>query len=277
MVAGNPYINRCHVYEDEKATGFQELIKEQFNLVIDLHKNLRSRKITRSVGVASLSFNKLNVRKWLSVRLKWPPLPNRHIVDRYFLGMKRLGIKNDHLGMDFFVQSSFEGHLPDKFIVMALGAAHATKMMPESLVLEIANQAPLPIVLIGGPKEEKFGERIAAGNRNVFLSVAGKCSLHQSADIINRSVCVITPDTGMMHIAAALRKKIISVWGNTVPEFGMYPYYGNGQVQNFISEVALSCRPCSKIGHEKCPKGHFKCMRDQDVDQIIASMVTMAK
>jgi ADP-heptose:LPS heptosyltransferase len=80
---------------------------------------------------------------------------------------------------------------------------------------------------------------------------------------------VISHDTGMMHIAAAFNKKIISIWGNTVPEFGMYPYMPQHSKNNFVAEVKnLSCRPCSKIGKTSCPKGHFKCMNDIDLDEI---------
>ena len=72
-----------------------------------------------------------------------------------------------------------------------------------------------------------------------------------------------------MHIAAAFKKDIISVWGNTVPQFGMYPYFGtdiNHQTPNstILEVLKLSCRPCSKIGFEKCPKGHFMCMKEID-------------
>ena len=72
-----------------------------------------------------------------------------------------------------------------------------------------------------------------------------------------------------MHIAAAFKKPIISVWGNTVPEFGMAPYYGRSEIRNQKFEILnLSCRPCSKIGYKKCPKGHFKCMNEIDISVI---------
>ncbi|RTQ44044.1 glycosyl transferase, partial [Hymenobacter gummosus] len=69
--------------------------------------------------------------------------------------------------------------------------------------------------------------------------------------------------TGQMHIAAAFRKEIISVWGNTVPEFGMYPFRTEFRA---LEVEGLGCRPCSKIGYEKCPQGHFRCMRDIRID-----------
>ena len=77
---------------------------------------------------------------------------------------------------------------------------------------------------------------------------------------------IITHDTGLMHIAAVFNKPIVSIWGNTVPEFGMYPYQVD---KSTILEVkGLACRPCSKIGYQKCPKGHFKCMNDINFGDI---------
>ena len=73
-----------------------------------------------------------------------------------------------------------------------------------------------------------------------------------------------------MHIGAAFQKKIISVWGNTLPRFGMFPYRTDSSSKSF--EVSgLNCRPCSKIGYQTCPRKHFKCMLDQDLDAIAAT------
>jgi ADP-heptose:LPS heptosyltransferase len=81
---------------------------------------------------------------------------------------------------------------------------------------------------------------------------------------------VITADTGLMHIAAAYKKEVHSFWGNTIPEFGMYPLMPEGKKHlSHIHQVEqLSCRPCSKIGFENCPKNHFKCMMEQKSDSI---------
>ncbi|MCK4361595.1 MAG: glycosyl transferase, partial [Bacteroidales bacterium] len=79
-------------------------------------------------------------------------------------------------------------------------------------------------------------------------------------------------DTGLMHIAAAFKKQIISIWGNTVPAFGMYPYLPETEKnKSVIVEIKnLRCRPCSKLGYKKCPKGHFDCMQKITEDKIIA-------
>ena len=107
-------------------------------------------------------------------------------------------------------------------------------------------------------------------NQQKIFNACGKFSLNQSAALIKNSTKVITHDTGLMHIAAAFKKEIISVWGNTVPEFGMSPYFGNDSklktTSTMLESEGLSCRPCSKIGFEKCPRSHFKCMKEINED-----------
>src|SRR5690606_41398049 len=89
------------------------------------------------------------------------------------------------------------------------------------------------VVLIGGKGESEIGQRLASAN---CINTAGKCNIGTSASLIKGCRVVLTPDTGMMHIAAALKKPIVSVWGNTVPQFGMYPYYGNQLVNEFRAD-----------------------------------------
>jgi ADP-heptose:LPS heptosyltransferase len=97
--------------------------------------------------------------------------------------------------------------------------------------------------------------------------------LQESATILKNAQVVITNDTGLMHIAAAFRKPILSFWGNTIPEFGMTPYYGKGDVDNRILQVPdLLCRPCSKLGYDNCPRGHFKCMEEIEIVETIQQL-----
>ncbi|HEX8677744.1 MAG TPA: glycosyltransferase family 9 protein, partial [Segetibacter sp.] len=101
----------------------------------------------------------------------------------------------------------------------------------------------------------------------------GKFNLNESADLVRRAKLIITHDTGLMHIAAAFKKPVISIWGNTVPSFGMGPYYGKAIVANPLFEInELWCRPCSKIGYSKCPLGHFKCMEKHNVAEIVKTV-----
>ena len=151
-------------------------------------------------------------------------------------------------------------------MALVIGGQHATKLLPLHKLQEVCQHITDPIVLVGGPEDEPQGAVIANTHSHV-LNSCGLLTIQQSAYVLQHSERVITHDTGMMHIAAAFKKKIVSIWGNTVPEFGMYPYLANDQYQ--ILEVKnLSCRPCSKIGYKKCPKGHFKCMNEMDLSLL---------
>ncbi len=137
-----------------------------------------------------------------------------------------------------------------------------------------------PIILLGGLEDADEGDRIAASDKIKIYNACGKFGLNESADLVRRAKLVVTNDTGLMHIAAAYKRPVISLWGNTVPEFGMYPYYGSnflraggtGELPYDIMEIKkLRCRPCSKIGYDTCPLGHFKCMEKIDPASVVAA------
>ena len=271
VVQNNPNIDKVFSFEKDVDEILPELKKENYNWVIDLHHNLRSMQMKRALDKPSKSFNKLNIEKWLLVNLKINRLPNKHIVERYFETVAHIGVKNDLKGLNFFIDVKDEidiSSLPKEFstgyIALVIGAKHNTKKLPTEKIISICKKINRPIVLIGGKEDMETGEKITSQISNIF-NACGKYNLQQSASLIKQAKKVITHDTGMMHIAAAFQKNIISVWGNTVPEFGMYPYMPGNELNSQIVEVEnLSCRPCSKIGFEKCPKGHFKCMNEID-------------
>lgn len=266
LLESNPYLYQLHAIED----GLENLKALGFDWVIDLHHNLRTSKVKRVLGVPSKSFHKLNIEKWLLTTFKINCLPNKHIVDRYLDTVSHLRVTNDNLGLDYFLaeNESFPNGLtlPKKYVALVIGGQHATKILPTNRLQEVCQKENLPIVLVGGPEDRARGEEISQNQEGV-VNTCGDLSINQSAYLIKGAEKVITHDTGMMHIAAAFKKEIISIWGNTVPEFGMYPYLAAEQSK--ILEVKnLSCRPCSKIGYKKCPKGHFKCMNQIDLDLL---------
>ena len=271
VVENNPNIDKVFSFEKDISEVLPELKKENYDCVIDLHHNLRSMQVKRALGKPSKSFNKLNIEKWLLVNLKINRLPDKHIVERYFETVAHIGVKNDLKGLNFFIDVKDEidiSSLPKEFstgyIALVIGAKHNTKKLPTEKIISICKKINRPIVLIGGKEDMETGEKITSQISNIF-NACGKYNLQQSASLIKQAKKVITHDTGMMHIAAAFQKNIISIWGNTVPEFGMYPYMPGNELNSQIVEVEnLSCRPCSKIGFEKCPKGHFKCMNEID-------------
>jgi len=280
----NPYIDKMHYLEKDLRAFIRELRNEKFDFIVDLHNNLRTRIIKAALRTKSSSFDKLNIEKWLIVNFKINKLPNVHIVDRYLETVKSFDIKNDSLGLDYFIPEKDVvpmEWLPEThrngYVAYAIGAQHDTKKLPVERMIELCDKINRPIVLLGGKEDAAVGDQINAffqkssgsseyedglkelNKRTLIYNSCGKYNLNQSASLIKQARYVFSHDTGLMHIAAAFKKEIFSIWGNTIPEFGMYPYRTKFTV---LENTKLSCRPCSKIGHNKCPKGHFKCMRE---------------
>ncbi|WP_035565423.1 glycosyltransferase family 9 protein [Hymenobacter sp. IS2118] len=301
LLEPNPYVAKVHCLTGSLDELVQEFKAEQFDYIIDLHNNLRTRLIKLRLGVQSFSFDKLNWQKWLLVNLKIDRLPRVHIVQRYLQTAAPLGVHDDGQGLDYFIPKDQEislDTLPLAFwrgyVAVAIGAQHATKRLPVEKLIELCGKLNRPIILLGGPEDESIGhiiEQAFEANaataqaqaatipddpyrfpakplshsipQPLIVNGCGRYSLHQSASLLRQAQFVVSHDTGLMHIAAAFKKEIFSVWGNTVPAFGMYPYRTDFRV---LEVPNLPCRPCSKIGFAKCPQGHFKCMRDQTLD-----------
>lgn len=280
LLSANPYVSKLWTIEKDIAEVFPDLLAESYDHIIDLHANLRTLELrTRLYTQNTLhlrprpiwhAFDKLNFEKYLLVNLKIDRLPDNHIVDRYLAAASALGVNNDGKGLDYFIPQdervnlSAEG-LPAHYLALVIGAAHATKRLTAAQMADFCALLPSPILLLGGPAERDTGEEIAKGLPHV-TNVCGRFKLGGSADLIKQAQAVVTHDTGMMHVAAAFKKPILSVWGNTVPGFGMYPYLPQQaavEKQRRQEVLGLSCRPCSKIGHQQCPKGHFRCIKDQ--------------
>jgi ADP-heptose:LPS heptosyltransferase len=238
--------------------------------------------VKRALKKKAFSFNKLNVEKWMLTAFKINKLPTTHIVDRYIETVAQFGVKNDNAGLDYFIPENEvvkEKDIPTShhagYIGVVIGAAYFTKKFPLHKLTELCSSLQHPIILLGGPEDKDDGEKIAASDSVKIYNACGKFSLNESADLVRRAKVIITNDTGLMHIAAAFKRPIISLWGNTIPEFGMYPYYGENYNRavgkkpfDTIEIKNLSCRPCSKIGYKKCPKGHFKCMEQISVSEV---------
>lgn len=284
LINYNPYIDKKFFYKNDLSDLISQLKAEKYNLIIDLHNNLRTALISFRLGVPTHRFNKLNTEKWLMVNLKINKLPNVHLVDRYLDTIKPLGINPDALGLDYFIPEKDEVDetwLPENFrkeyVVYAIGGQHNTKKLPFDRMVEICDRINKPIILVGGKEDVEMGDRLARffergsngeefeeglkelNKKSLIFNACGKFNINQSASIIRKAKYVFTHDTGMMHIAAAFKRNVFSIWGNTIPSFGMYPYKTKFTI---LETNNLNCRPCSKIGFQKCPKGHFKCMKD---------------
>lgn len=278
LLEGNTDVDRIHTINKSIDEIVNILKKENFDRIIDLHNNIRTLALKKKLSVRADSFPKLNWEKWLLVKMNVDRMPKLHVVDRYFKAVESLGVVNRgeqcKLIIDEHVDVRAELNVdPKKYIAVSIGAQFNTKRMTAELLVSVINSLDEAFVLVGGETDEDLAHDIISSVNKKVHNAVGKYSIKESASIVAQSKKLLTNDTGMMHIATCFNVHIVSVWGNTVPQLGMYPYYPNNPELFSIHEVVnLKCRPCSKIGFDKCPKGHFNCMSMQNVDELVKDL-----
>lgn len=280
ILTANPHVDKVISYASD-GTCLSALKQEGYDYVVDLQRNHRSKRVVRRLGVRSSTYNKEDVSRILYVVTKKDFCSGRSVVQRYFEAVKPLGIIDDAKGLEYYTEDDTpcleqEGLLQGGkgYAVLVCGAQHYTKQMPPQQILILCRLIHSAVVLLGGMAESRRWQEYLVQHPSVqwpqnALNCCGKTTLAQSALLIRRSSVVITPDTGMMHIAAAYQKPILAVWGNTTPRMGFFPYltpHIDFQVEG------LRCRPCSRFGKQRCPKGHFRCMMLQNWPAIAAQV-----
>ncbi len=271
LLSSNPYISGLYVYKKEFNTKqnmeLNKLNSVKFDLIIDLQNNLRSRDLTFRLNTRALRFNKKTISKFLLVNFKINRLKNSPPIPvRYAQTLKNFDL--DEEGLDLFKP---EGLIPElsgnQYIGLAPGSRHYTKMWPERYFKDLGIfllKSGYTIVLFGGKDDKETCSRISK-------EIEGSVNLCNDDDIISTAVnmekcrALICNDSGMMHIACALKVPVLAVFGSTVEEFGFVPYKNKSII---LQNDGLSCRPCTHIGRESCPKKHFKCM--EEVTPLVA-------
>jgi len=238
------------------------LTNNNYDLIIDLQNNFRSRKVVNKLRVHSLKFKKNNFKKILLVNLKinmlksLPQIPARYakIVPNF---------KLDEKGLDIFLPNDIKPILKEgiKYIGFAPGSRHYTKMWPLEYYLELGkllSENDYKIVLFGGKNDKQVCDKFNL-ELNSSINLSNNDNLFKTAINMKQCLAIICNDSGLMHVACALKIPVLTFFGSTVKEFGFTPYKN----QNLILENnSLNCRPCSHIGRSSCPKNHFNCMKE---------------
>ncbi|MGB5531357.1 MAG: glycosyltransferase family 9 protein [Ignavibacteriaceae bacterium] len=273
-VKNNPNLNHIYKYVNQKLdkhTLLNSLISKNYNLVIDLQNNFRSKEIVRLLNCKVLTFKKNNLKKFLLVHFKInrlkesPQIPVRYA--------EATGINElDHEGIDFYTENTPDTRLNknENYIGLCPGAKHFTKRWPKEYFIELGNKlesADYRVVLFGGPEESSICYDIKSALKNA-LNLCSTSLLQVGA---NMKMCkaIYTNDSGLMHLASAVGVPVIAFFGSTVKEFGFYPYKARSiELEN----KNLSCRPCTHIGRKSCPKIHFKCMQEIKPELAFSSL-----
>jgi ADP-heptose:LPS heptosyltransferase len=273
-----PAIDEVFLLEDSLHALRRKINFAQYDAILDLHNNLRTRLLFGFHLKRIFRFPKNNLEKWLLTTFKISPKRRKHVVERYLSTLSDLVsdwpiVSATHQysippGAQFDIQARY--HLvPKSYVAIAIGAQFATKRLPTDMLIDLIKKIDGPVLLLGGKEDQAASSAILdACQGQQLVSAVGLTNIHESAWLVKNARILLTHDTGLMHIGASFDVPLHVIWGNTIRDFGMYPYRIDQEEVYQYEVTGLSCRPCSKIGHQSCPKGHFACMRKQDLNKI---------
>jgi lipopolysaccharide heptosyltransferase II len=278
----NPKINQLITVDDdltfEKLKALRKnLAGNAYDLIVDAHNNLRTFYLKLFLRRKSkvVSVKKYSVRKFLLVKFKinllkeLPPIAmrlkricdinndkadTRAIPEIYTDEQSKVNAEKVLQGLKLSNDTSLICVIPS--------TRHFTKTYPSEYFAELVNKFDknkFAVLLTGKGKDSRNIDIIKKNTGSNVYDLCDKLSLLDLAEVMKKCKLVISGDTGPMHIAEALNIPLVTIAGSSVSEFGFFPVSENSRV---IENEGLKCRPCTHIGRDECPLGHFKCMRE---------------
>lgn len=141
------------------------------------------------------------------------------------------------------------------------------KRWPEDYFATVANEklaAGWQVWLFGSAKDQSVTEKIMQLTDNRCVDLAGRTRLEEAVDLLSQASLVVSNDSGLMHIAAALQKPLIAVYGPTSAAFTP-PLHDKAK----IISLSLPCQPCFQ---RECPLKHHRCMRELSPEKAMSTL-----
>jgi|SRR3989339_2086 len=274
----NPYISNLILF-DGNVSKFNRIIRTQkYDVIIDIHRNFKSFLLALFSGAKILKYKNSSIKRFLlvewGINLYTKKEKEVSVSRRYLNTLKSLGISDDGEGLDFFVKEDlrkgFEELLKGDYVGICPVSAWKTKRWLSDNYVELSKRIikeyGYSILVFGGKEDHNYCENIKRQIGNKAINYSG-FPLQETASAIRRCKFLVSNDTGIMHIAEALRIPVVAIFGPTVKEFGFYPQLKSSKV---ISREYV-CKPCSTKGSERCPTGSFFCMKAISIEEVFSN------
>ncbi len=271
----NPNLSKLFYYDKE--TRGKEVIgklkNENFDFVIDLQNNIRSKNVVKSLKAKSVKFVKPTLEKFLLVKFKLNLFKKIKPIPLLYASSLGENFVLDNRGLDFYLAENLKAsHKGNRNkIAFCPGSQHFTKQYPLQYFIELGNKIVadgFELVLLGGKNDREICAEISS-NVDSSIDKSNDNDLFEIAREMEECTAVVCNDSGLMHLATAVGVPTLSIFGSTVEEFGFFPYKARSKV---IQNNSLSCRPCSHIGKSKCPERHFQCMISLTPDLVYKNL-----
>jgi len=291
LYKNHPAVDDVWIYEERGFWGWMvEIRRQNFDIVLDLHGTPRSWFWTLfSKASRRERFDKRTLaRRWLVWTKKVLSGLNGSVVDRYLEPLQRLGIpigdRTPRLSLspNERLSDSLEKRLGGgPFVAVAPGAQHATKRWPASSFAKAADLLsarlgspgkPLPIVVLGASQDLPVVQEMLTHSSQPVQNLAGQTTVRDMMLILRRCALLLTNDSGPMHVGVALGVPTVAFFGPTVKAFGFFP---SGPSVCVLEKQELPCRPCSLHGSDRCPLGHFNCLRGLSPEDAVQASLSL--
>lgn len=252
----------------------------RYDVVVDLQNNLRSFVLRWRFGTRRLVVDSMRKEKQALVAHAPGARALPHVVERYFRAVEPLGVRDDGNGLDMWAADGStvsDGSVCGKQqsaepeVMVAPGAKHATKRWPATSFARCAEaliRQGFRVVVVGADADAGVCEEVVKNVDAVFVHGIRRVAvrtLDETMRIMNGVACVVANDSSIVHLAAARKVPVIDIFGSTVPALGFTPF----RSEHTVIETMVECRPCTHIGRDGCPKGHFRCMNGIDVALVV--------
>ncbi len=257
-------IDTIHTWNNKRII-LKKLRKQKYDMIIDLHSKFNTFIIKLLVrGKKTVTYNKKHILRRMIVK----KLTHKSIVstvELYFSALKKIGItetiEHPKLYPDKLQKISLGKRFPGKKLIGIFpGALHATKMYPLEKMAKFIDSVPskwnCKFIILGSKSEKLLSAELKKNTKTELLDLCGEFNISQLISVIDNMDVIISNDSGPMHIAAAIEKPQIALFGATHPRLGFAPL----NKKAIIISSNISCQPCSLHGSAICPKGHFLCM-----------------
>ena len=285
----NPHLNT--LYEVDKKDGrrglkeLRQIIKKNdYDYILDLHNNFRTNYLHGFLsGTNKNKIKKDYLKRLLLVKFKINIYDEViTIPQRYFDVARELKVEDDHQGLEIHWHTGEIGRANElsaslkqkPYFVLACGAGFFSKQWPleyfRELIQKLLSTHQESIVILGSKSEAERFRSLVISDR--VRNLAGELTLLEAAAVIAEARAVVSNDSGLMHMATAVKTPVLAIFGSTVEELGFFPFRSEHRV---LQNIDLNCRPCSHIGKNHCPKKHFKCMRELTPDMAYYNLLKL--
>ncbi|MDX8336359.1 glycosyltransferase family 9 protein [Candidatus Cetobacterium colombiensis] len=280
-ISGCPYIDNLILFNKKKHDGLKKMIafgnelkKNNYDYVFDLHSKVRSKVISNAIGSKVYTYKKRSFIKSILVKTKMIKYKvDDTIIKNYFGAFKVLGLEYKGEDLTF----SFDRKDSEKLEAMGIdysnvpmiapGASKETKKWTKEGFAELSkllyNKYGKSPIIIGSKSEYEMCEEIKRLSGDIAINMAGKLTLKESGALLSRAKFLVTNDSGPFHIARGVKCPTFVIFGPTSPE--MFEY----DEKNILIYLNEPCSPCSLHGDKVCPQKHFNCMKKLSAQKVM--------